>query len=103
MSPSNHARRFEGILNTKSQASEAPHPESLQSKTPFARKIESLLKALRVFTGDSLTTILSDTLCRASQDERIAPLARLKHQENPTFFHCRPAWERWLCGRDAGA
>jgi hypothetical protein len=31
----------------KSQASEALHPQSLQSKTPFARKIESPIKPLR--------------------------------------------------------
>jgi hypothetical protein len=30
----------------KSQAFEAPDPESLQSKSPFARKIESPIKAL---------------------------------------------------------
>jgi hypothetical protein len=35
------------------QASEAPDPESLQSKTPFARKIESPIKA---FTGSSWAT-----------------------------------------------
>src|SRR4029450_9172644 len=47
----NHARRFEGILKMKSQAFEAPDPESLQSKSPFARKIESPIKALRVLRG----------------------------------------------------
>jgi hypothetical protein len=35
----------------KSQAFEAPDPESLQSKSPFARKIESPIKALRVLRG----------------------------------------------------
>ena len=35
----------------KSQASEALHPQSLQSKTPFFKKIESQLKALRVLHG----------------------------------------------------
>jgi hypothetical protein len=35
----------------KLQASEALHPESLQFKTPFARKIESPIKALRVLHG----------------------------------------------------
>src|SRR4029453_18054932 len=51
MQPRNHARRFEGILKMKSQAFEAPDPESLQSKSPFARKIESPIKALRVLRG----------------------------------------------------
>jgi hypothetical protein len=47
----NHAWRFEGIFKMKLQASEALHPESLQSKTPFARKIESPVKALGVLHG----------------------------------------------------
>ena len=51
MQPRNHARRFEGILKMKSQAFKAPDPESLQSKFPFARKIESPIKALRVLRG----------------------------------------------------
>jgi hypothetical protein len=38
MRPPNHVRRFEGIMKMKSQASEAPDPESLQSKTTSARK-----------------------------------------------------------------
>jgi len=36
------------ILKMKSQAFKAPDPKSLQSKFPFARKIESPIKALRV-------------------------------------------------------
>ena len=48
MQPPNHAWRFEGILKTKSQASEVLHPESLQSKIPTASKIESSIKLLDV-------------------------------------------------------
>src|SRR5579872_5064593 len=47
----NHARRFEGILKMKLQASGAPDPKSLQSKNPFPRKTESPIKVLQVLHG----------------------------------------------------
>jgi hypothetical protein len=43
-------------LKMKLQASEALHPKSLQSKTSFARKIESPIKPLWVLHGRQISS-----------------------------------------------
>src|SRR5579872_1992495 len=66
----NHARRFEGILKMKLQASGAPDPKSLQSKNPFPRKTESPIKVLQVLHGRLVK--------RLSSNGGFGPLVRLR-------------------------
>ena len=67
----------------KSQASELMHPESLQSKTLVATKIESPLKALRVLHGRLV--ILRDSWMFLASDDRVGACTKALRASIPVL------------------